>query len=83
MTPQYDRPGSQLVFESSDLACTWSNHLLTMYMLNLNFKILGEILVCHTGGGGVNHLLTMSMLNLNFKTLGEILVCHTGGSIIF
>ena len=25
------------------------NHLLTMCMLNLNCKILGEILVCHTG----------------------------------
>ena len=31
------------------------NHLLTMHMLNLYKKILGEILVCHTGG--VNHLL--------------------------
>ena len=48
-----------------------------MCMLNLNFKILGEILVCHTRG--INHLLTMCMLNLNFKILGEILVCHTGG----
>ena len=26
------------------------NHLLTKSMLNLNFKILGEILVCHMGG---------------------------------
>ena len=59
------------------------NHLLTMCMLNLNFKILGEILVCHTAWG-VNHLLTMCMLNLNCKILGEILVCHTAGeSIIF
>ena len=57
------------------------NHLLTMCMLNLIFKILAEILVCHTGG--VNHLLTMCMLSLIFKILGEILVCHTGGSIIF
>ena len=54
----------------------WVNHLLTMCMLNLNFKILGEILVCHTTWG-VNHLLTMCMLSINFKILGEILVCHT------
>ena len=57
-----------------------------MSMLNRNFKkILGEILVCHTGGSGANNLLTTCMLNLNFfkKILGEILVCHTWGSIIF
>ena len=52
------------------------NHLLTMCMLNLNCKIVGEILVCHIHRRGVNHLLTMCMLNLNFKILGEILVCH-------
>ena len=58
------------------------NHLLIMCMLNINFKILGEILVSHTGW--VNHLLTMCMLNLNCKILGEILVFHiTGESIIF
>ena len=55
------------------------NHLLTMCMLNLNCKILGEILVCHTAWG-VNHLLTMCMLNLNFKILGEILV-HTAWGV--
>ena len=52
------------------------NHLLTMYMLNLNFKILGEILVCHTAQGGQSSL-TMCRLNLNFKILVEILVCYT------
>ena len=53
---------------------------LTMCRLNLNFKILDEILVCHVGG---QSSLTMCRLNLNFKILGEILVCHTGGSVIF
>ena len=55
---------------------------LTMCRLNLNFKILGKILVCHTQGAQSS--LTMCRLNLNFKILGEILVCHTHGwSIIF
>ena len=49
-------------------------------MLNLNCKILGEILVCQTAWG-VNHLLTMCMLNLNCKILGEILVCHTAWGV--
>ena len=40
------------------------NHLLIMCMLNINFKILGEILVSQLHGG-VNHLLTMCMLNIN------------------
>ena len=53
-----------------------------MCKLNLNFKILGEILVCHTWGGQSS--VTMCRLNLNFKILSEILVCHTMGvSIIF
>ena len=46
-------------------------------MLNLNFKILGVVLVCHTRG--VNHLLAICRLNLNFKILGVILVWNTGG----
>ena len=50
-------------------------------MLNLNFKILGEILVCHTAQREINDLLTMCMLNLNFKILGEILVCHTAWAV--
>ena len=41
------------------------NHLLAMCRLNLNYKILGEILVGHMWG--VNHLLTICRLNLNFK----------------
>ena len=41
-----------------------------MCMLNLNCKILGEILDSHPAW-------VMCMLNLNFKILGEILVCHT------
>ena len=53
-----------------------------MCRLILNFKILGEILVSHTGildwGVEGNHLLAMCRLNLNFKILGEILVCHMG-----
>ena len=55
-------------------------------MLNLNCKILGEILVRHTAWG-VNHLLTSAcvtlkfMLNLNCKILGEILVCHTAWGV--
>ena len=68
---------------------------LTMCRLNLNFKILGEILVYHGGGGhtltmlgarGGQSSLTMCRLNMNFKILGEILVSHTvggRGSIIF
>ena len=55
-------------------------NFLNMCMLNLNFKILCEILVCHTAWG-VNHLFTMCMLNLNFKILGEILVCHTAWGV--
>ena len=55
---------------------------LTMCRLNLNFKILSEILVCHTWGGQSS--VTMCRLNLNFKILSEILVCHTMRvSIIF
>ena len=48
-----------------------------MCRLNLNFKILGRILVSHTQGAQSS--LTMCMLNLNFKILGEILICHTQG----
>ena len=44
-----------------------------MCSLNLNFKILGEILVCHTMGGGGQSSLTMCRINLNFKILGEII----------
>ena len=47
-----------------------------MSRLNLNFNILGEILLGCTWG--VNHL-SMSRLNLNFKILGEIVVSNTGG----
>ena len=50
-----------------------------MCMLNLNFKTLGEILVCDTWGGSII-FLTMCMLIPNFKILGEILVCHTWGA---
>ena len=46
-----------------------------MCMLNINFKILGEILVSHTGW--VNHLLTMCMLNLNCHNSRRDLVCCT------
>ena len=46
----------------------------TMCRLNLNFKILGEILIL-----GDQSSLTMCKLNLNFKILGEILVSHTRG----
>ena len=46
--------------------------------LNLNFKILGDILVVHLGG---QSSLTMCRLNLNFKILGEILVSHTCSTI--
>ena len=56
------------------------NHLLTMHMLNLYKKILGEILVCHTGGSIIFWPCTCWIFK---KILGEILVCHTGGSIIF
>ena len=45
---------------------------MTMCRLNLNFKILGENLDSHTGGGQSS--LTMGRLNLNFKIEGEILV---------
>ena len=55
------------------------NHLLTMCMLNHNFKILGEIPGLSYLEEGVNNLLMMCMVNLNFQILGEILVCHTGG----
>ena len=48
---------------------------MTMCRLNLNFKILSEILVGHTWG--VNCFLTMYRLNFNFKILVEILVSHT------
>ena len=47
--------------------------------MNVNCKILGEILVCHTVL--IYHLLTMCMLNLNCKILGEILVCHTAWGV--
>ena len=51
-----------------------------MCRLNLNFKILGEILFGHVG---VQSSLTMwKPIYLNFKILGEILV-SPGGSIIF
>ena len=50
---------------------------LSLSRLNLNFKILGEILVSHTLGGQSS--FTMCRLNLNFKILVEILVGHTGG----
>ena len=52
-----------------------------MCRLNLNLRILGEILVSHTQVGQSS--LTMCRLNLNLKILGELLVSHTGGSIIF
>ena len=39
---------------------------LTMCRLNLNYKILGELLVCHTGEQGQSSL-TMCRLNLNLK----------------
>ena len=48
---------------------------MTMCRLNLNFKILSEILVGHTWGGQL--FLTMYRLNFNFKILNEILVSHT------
>ena len=51
-----------------------------MCMLNVNCKILGEFLVCHTAWG-VNHLLIMCMLNLNCKNLGENLVFHTAWGV--
>ena len=51
-----------------------------MCRLNLNFKILGEILGSHTLG--VQSSLTMWKLYINFKILGEILV-SPGESIIF
>ena len=58
-----------------------------MCKLNLNFKILGEIMVCHTGildwGVEGNLLLAMCRLNLNFKILLEILVHHMGGQSSF
>ena len=47
-----------------------------MCRVNLNFIILGEILVSHTGG---QSSFTMCRLNLNFKILGEILGSHTLG----
>ena len=50
-------------------------------MLNLNFKILGEILVCHTAQNVVNNFLTMCMLNPNCKNVGEILVSHTAWGV--
>ena len=56
------------------------NHLLAMCRLNLNFKILGEILVGHMGG---QSSFAMCWLNLNFKILGEIVVCHMGGQSSF
>ena len=49
-------------------------------MLNLNLKILGEILVYYTTWG-LNHLLIMCMLNLKCKNLGEILVCYTAWGV--
>ena len=55
---------------------------LTICRLNLYFKILGELLVCHMGG---QSSFTMCTLNLNLKILGEILVWSVilEGSIIF
>ena len=55
---------------------------LTMCRLNLNFKIVGELLVCHMGG---QSSLTMCRLNLNIKNVGEILVWSVilGRAIIF
>ena len=50
---------------------------VTKCRLNLNFKILGQILVSHTLGGQSS--LTMCRLNLNLKIIGEILVSHTRG----
>ena len=47
-----------------------------MSRLNLNFKILGEILDSDTGR--VSHL-SMSRLNLNFKISGEMVVSDTLG----
>ena len=50
---------------------------LTMCRLDLNFKILCEILICHTQG--IQSSMTMCRLNLNFKILCKILICHTQG----
>ena len=50
----------------------------TKCRLNLNFKILDEILVSHTGG---QSSFTMCRLNLNFIILGEILLHHVGSFI--
>ena len=52
------------------------NNLLALCKLNLNFKILGEIMVWSYGR--FNLLLAMCRLNLNFKILLEILVHHMG-----
>ena len=52
----------------------------TRCMLNLNFKILGEMMVTHTWGvGGGQSSFTRCMLNLNFKILGQMMVNHTWG----
>ena len=53
--------------------CWWGQSSLTMCRLNLNLKILGEILVSHTGGGGQSSF-TMSRQSHLFKVIGEILV---------
>ena len=50
---------------------------LTMCMLNLNFKILGRMMVTHTLRGKSS--FTMCRLNLNFKILGEMMVTPQGG----
>ena len=54
---------------------------MTLCMLKLNCKILGEILVCHTAQRVIINFLNMCMLNLNCKILGEILVCHTAWGV--
>ena len=59
--------------------CYWSVILgwgggqssLTMCRLNLNLRILGEIMVRHTGGGGQSSF-TMCRLKLKFKTFTSI-----------
>ena len=54
-------------------------------MLNLNFQILGEILICHNGGcqSSFDHVKAKSEL-WNSSFLAEILVSHTwGDSVIF
>ena len=54
----------------------------TMSRLNLNLKILGEILVSNPGGRGQSSF-TMSRVNLNLKILGGDSGQQYGWSIIF